>query len=60
MEVDHIAPLKAGGAPYDLDNLQALCRRCHIQKTAVENKRAPKNDAEREWEAAVDIIWKEA
>ena len=33
LEVDHIIPLATGGAPYDLANLQTLCRACHIRKT---------------------------
>lgn len=32
--VDHIVDIANGGDPYDLDNLQALCARCHGQKTA--------------------------
>ena len=39
MEVDHVQPLRAGGDPYDLGNLQTLCRSCHIAKTARENRR---------------------
>ena len=39
-EVDHIVPLRKGGDAWALDNLQALCRRCHIEKTATENRRA--------------------
>lgn len=39
LEVDHVVPLVAGGAVYDPDNLQALCRDCHIAKTAAENRR---------------------
>ena len=31
-ELDHIVPLAAGGTN-GLDNLQALCRDCHVQKT---------------------------
>ncbi len=27
LECDHITPLDRGGDPWDLDNLQALCRR---------------------------------
>lgn len=34
LEVDHVQPLHRGGAEYDLENLQALCRECHFQKTA--------------------------
>ena len=37
LQVDHIERLEDGGAPWDLDNLQALCRACHIDKTAGEN-----------------------
>lgn len=36
--VDHIKPRSAGGADYDLANLQPICARCHAQKTAKENK----------------------
>ncbi len=31
--VDHIKELKDGGSPYDLNNLQSLCDRCHAKKT---------------------------
>ena len=37
MEVDHIVRLEDGGDPYELGNLQTLCRACHIAKTAAEN-----------------------
>jgi 5-methylcytosine-specific restriction protein A len=37
-EVDHIIPLEAGGPAYDLNNLQSLCKRCHVIKTAQENR----------------------
>ena len=39
LEVDHVLPLKRGGDPYALGNLQALCRACHIRKTSRENTR---------------------
>ena len=32
LEVDHIKPLDAGGALYDLANLQTLCRGCHLER----------------------------
>lgn len=32
LEVDHIVPLRNGGARLDLSNLQTLCRRCHKAK----------------------------
>jgi 5-methylcytosine-specific restriction protein A len=35
-DVDHIVR-KADGGTDDMDNLQSLCRRCHIAKTRLEN-----------------------
>jgi len=35
-EVDHIRPLAHGGAKYELDNLQSLCKSCHSRKTSAE------------------------
>ena len=43
LECDHVISLDRGGDPYDPDNLQALCRGCHIEKTRREN--AEKFDA---------------
>lgn len=51
LECDHVQPLHMGGLPYELDNLQALCRGCHIAKTRQENRRDdPARDA---WERLV-------
>ncbi len=36
LEVDHVKPIRDGGAPYDLDNLQSLCPACHARKTRME------------------------
>ncbi|MGB3390738.1 MAG: HNH endonuclease signature motif containing protein [Pseudaminobacter sp.] len=36
LEVDHIKPIRDGGAPYDLENLQSLCPKCHARKTRLE------------------------
>ena len=52
MEVDHVVPLRCGGDPFDPANLQSLCRRCHIEKTRAENRRAP-TAAETSWRALV-------
>ncbi len=51
-EVDHIRPLHKGGDPWDSDNLQTLCRSCHIAKTARENRR-PMTPAESRWRMLV-------
>lgn len=34
--VDHVVPLKDGGARFDRANLQPLCVSCHNRKTARE------------------------
>ena len=50
LECDHVEPLQRepGQDPYDPNGLQALCRRCHIDKTADENRREP-TPAEAAW-----------
>ena len=45
LEADHVVPLERGGDAWDPDNLQCLCRSCHIEKTTRENTRP---DPERE------------
>ena len=35
--VDHIKPIKNGGAPLDHTNLQTLCYSCHNSKTFAEH-----------------------
>ena len=52
LEVDHVIPLDKGGDPWDLANLQALCRDCHIKKTRRENRRTP-TPAEKRWQKLV-------
>lgn len=37
--VDHVQPLKQGGARFDWINLQSLCVSCHNSKTASETTR---------------------
>ena len=58
-EVDHIKPLQRGGAPFDEGNLQALCRRCHIEKTRREAAEAGRTTPGRAaWHALVERIVK--
>ena len=35
-ETDHIIPIRAGGAKWDMGNLQGLCKTCHSRKTSRE------------------------
>ncbi len=35
--VDHVVPIKDGGARFDAGNLQPLCVSCHNRKTATES-----------------------
>ena len=41
-EVDHVVPIGRGGAAWDPDNLQPLCRACHEAKSAREHRAAVK------------------
>lgn len=41
--VDHIIPIKQGGAKFDLSNLQCLCWSCHSRKSIIEGSRFGKN-----------------
>ncbi len=38
-QVDHITPIRKGGARLDPVNLQPLCHSCHSRKTASEDMR---------------------
>ena len=38
LEADHVVPLERGGEPWDPENLQTLCRTCHIAKTSAERR----------------------
>jgi len=53
LEVDHVRPLRAGGEPYDMGNLQSLCRHHHVEKTREENRRelTPEEQAWRDFVA---------
>ena len=52
LECDHVRPLHHGGKPYALENLQSLCRGCHVEKTRRENETwsSPEREA---WRAFV-------
>ena len=44
LEVHHRRPLHLGGARYDPENLEVVCRGCHVAA-----HRRPLTDAERAW-----------
>ena len=52
LECDHITPMRRGGDPWALDNLQTLCRACHVNKTRGD-WRPPLTAAEAAWRAFV-------
>ena len=35
-DVDHITPIRLGGQPYSIKNLQTLCKSCHARKSGKE------------------------
>lgn len=55
LEADHVVPLARGGAPFDMANLQTLCRTCNIAKDRAENSREP-TAAELAWRDLVDEL----
>ena len=48
-EVDHVIPLEQSGDPWSRENLQVLCRDCHVDKTRTENRRRVLTGPERDW-----------
>ena len=47
LEAHHVRPLERGGDPFDPDNLETLCRSCHI-------------DLHRRTRTPAEIAWKRA
>lgn len=35
-QTDHVHPLHLGGSPFDFNNTQSICNKCHIRKTNKE------------------------
>lgn len=57
LEVDHITPLRIDSSkPYDLSNLQSLCRPCHFAKTAAENGKVPPSAERLKLQAMVEEL----
>ena len=55
LECDHVVPLRRGGDPWDMDNLQTLCRGCHVAKTRHESGR-PDSPEAAAWRALRDEL----
>ena len=58
-EIDHVKPVEGGGALWDMDNLQTLCRDCHFNKTASENGArhvANQPESVKEWRGLVNEL----
>ena len=55
LECDHVIPLHQGGETYLPENLQALCRACHIAKTRQENRK-PVSPGVAAWRKFVDEL----
>jgi 5-methylcytosine-specific restriction protein A len=36
--IDHIVPIRQGGAAWEMSNLQSLCKRCNASKTGKQAK----------------------
>ena len=52
-ELDHIIPVeKAPELFWDVENLQGLCKRDHLEKTRAENRR-PVSPAQRAWDERI-------
>ena len=51
LEAHHTVALHKGGAPYNLDNLETLCRSCHIDR-----HRRVLSPEEARWRALVDAM----
>ena len=41
LEVHHVRPLAAGGAPFELGNLKCLCKPCHYAVKGGEREQSP-------------------
>lgn len=49
LELDHIVPIHRNGSPWDVANLQPLCRDCHLDKSRGERETVePQRDAWRD------------
>ena len=55
-EVDHILSLNLGGEIYDPLNCQALCKKCHLNKTRRENQIKPTPAEVQEWRRFVNAM----
>ena len=52
--VHHIKPIRGGGDPWNIDNLESLCRACHGLEHSDENN--PAIVARAEWQALISDL----
>lgn len=56
LEADHVIPVHKDGAFWDMGNLQALCRGCHIRKSAGENSRRKRAEMPEHQKAWISLV----
>ena len=56
LECDHVVPLKNGGDPWNMDNLQTLDKHCHVKKTREENSPFLRNPVTKRWRVLVSEL----
>lgn len=60
LEVDHKIPVRlAPDRAFELDNLQALCRPCHSQKTRLEVGLPPLSEGRQQWRNSVTAMMRD-
>lgn len=55
LECDHIVPVSKGGSQFDKENLRTLCRGCHVEITARQNRKPPSPDRAA-WDVLVEAL----
>ena len=55
LEVDHVIPVVQGGAWWDTEGLQSLCRSCHFSKSRIE-RMGPRDPEREKWKRCLQKI----
>ena len=61
LECDHVTPMQRepGQNPWSMNGLQTLCKNCHVEKTARENRTRPPSPQAETWRALVAEVIKD-